>query len=314
MNKKLDYLNYAIRNKYRMITNSTHEQFLKKGKYAGKLFVCAQEGNDKIRNLILDNKPFMVARFGSTELAIMRQCEEVKLGIRKHIHTDLIKQFKNFSGFFPNDSSLINKFSDLMIHSCKCVDILGVWYNPMEDYFIKKYNDSMITTELSGLEPWYHNNPWSEALKGKKVLVIHPFSETIEDQYKKRKKIYPENILPDFELHIIKAVQTIAGEKDDRFKTWFDALDYMYEQAMNTDFDVAIIGCGAYGFPLAAKLKESGKQAIHLGGPTQLLFGIKGKRWDDRPEVSRFYNENWVRPNSNEIVAKNNIVEGGCYW
>ena len=50
---------------------------------------------------------------------------------------------------------------------------------------------------------------------------------------------------------------------------------------MEEIFDVAIIGCGAYGMPLAAMLKQAGKQAIHLGGATQLLFGIKGKRWEE---------------------------------
>lgn len=33
-----------------------------------------------------------------------------------------------------------------------------------------------------------------------------------------------------------------------------------------------------YGFPLAAHVKHKGKQAIHLGGTLQLLFGIKGNR------------------------------------
>ena len=47
------------------------------------------------------------------------------------------------------------------------------------------------------------------------------------------------------------------------------------------DYDVCLIGCGAYGFPLAAHVKHKGKQAIHLGGTLQLLFGIKGNRWFD---------------------------------
>jgi len=54
-------------------------------------------------------------------------------------------------------------------------------------------------------------------------------------------------------LLTLKAVQTIANTKDDRFDTWFDALDYMYNEALKLDFDVALIGCGAYGYPLAAK-------------------------------------------------------------
>ena len=55
------------------------------------------------------------------------------------------------------------------------------------------------------------------------------------------------------------------------------ALNYMFDEAMKKNFDVAIIGCGAYGFPLAAKLKQAGKIVIHLGGATQLLFGIIGR-------------------------------------
>ena len=62
--------------------------------------------------------------------------------------------------------------------------------------------------------------------------------------------------MPEFELKTLKAVQTIAGEKDERFSTWFEALEYMFEETMKIDFDIAIIGCGAYGMPLAAKLKK----------------------------------------------------------
>lgn len=81
--------------------------------------------------------------------------------------------------------------------------------------------------------------------------------------------------MPEFELKVLKAVQTLAGGQDDRFTDWFEALDYMYCEALKMEFDVAIIGCGAYGMPLAAKLKQAGKKAVHLGGVTQILFGIK---------------------------------------
>ena len=103
-------------------------------------------------------------------------------------------------------------------------------------------------------------------------------------------------MLPDFELKTIKAVQTIAGQKSE-FETWFDALESMKDQISKTDFDIAIIGCGAYGFPLASYVKDLGKQAIHLGGVTQLLFGIKGKRWEEwehYTELRKNNGENWI--------------------
>lgn len=74
-----------------------------------------------------------------------------------------------------------------------------------------------------------------------------------------------------------KSVQSIAGQKTP-YKDWFEALEKMKNDIAKIDFDVAIIGCGAYGLPLAGYIKEElHKKSIHIGGGTQLLFGIKGK-------------------------------------
>ena len=40
-----------------------------------------------------------------------------------------------------------------------------------------------------------------------------------------------------------------------------------------------------------------------MSGATQLLFGIKGKRWDDHPVISKLYNPAWVRPDETEASA-----------
>ncbi len=81
-----------------------------------------------------------------------------------------------------------------------------------------------------------------------------------------------------------------------------------------TDFDIAILGCGAYGFPLAAEIKRMNKQAIHLGGATQIWFGIKGKRWDKELPIRNLYNDYWVKPSEDEKPKYASGVEGGCYW
>ena len=58
-----------------------------------------------------------------------------------------------------------------------------------------------------------------------------------------------------------------------------------------------------------------GKKAIHLGGATQILFGIKGKRWEERSKyISSLMNEHWVRPSSNEQIKNMKKIEEGCYW
>ena len=112
---------------------------------------------------------------------------------------------------------------------------------------------------------------------------------------------------------------------DDRFKTWFEALDYMYDEVMKKDFDVALIGCGAYGFPMAAHVKRSGKKAVHLGGATQLLFGIKGNRWEDpmygvkewglpKGFYTEMFNPYWAKAGKDRRPANADSIEGACYW
>ena len=156
-----------------------------------------------------------------------------------------------------------------------------------------------------------------------KVLVIHPFEEEIKAQYKNREKLFKNNLLPKFELKTINAVQSLGGDSD--FDNWFEALDWMKAKMDMIDYDICLIGAGAYGFPLAAHAKRTGKKSIHLGGSLQLLFGIIGKRWEDpnygvrewqipKGSYSSLINENWIRP-GNHLKPKNaQQVEGACYW
>ena len=89
----------------------------------------------------------------------------------------------------------------------------------------------------------------------------------------------------------------------------------MYAEVSRQDFDVAIIGAGAYGMPLANFIKiKLGKTAIHMGGATQLLFGIKGKRWENHDRISKLFNEYWKYPLLSEIPENHKKVEDGCYW
>lgn len=283
--------------------------------YAGRELMTLQEANDWIKAKIESGEPLMCARFGSIELEAS-WCYEESAGVSKKKKAALLDKMKNNAGFFPKEDGCMKRFSLLMKESTRKADLLAVWFNPMEDYMVEKYSFDCSLCHLRGLEPYYVENPWTKSLKGKKVVVVHPFAKTIRKQYKKRTLLFKnEEILPEFEiLYTIQAVQTAGKELDKRFQNWFEALEWMYQETMKLDFDVAIIGCGAYGFPLAAKIKESGKQAIHMGGATQILFGIKGRRWDSHPIIKHLYNEYWVRPDESERPEGAESIEQGCYW
>lgn len=286
-------------------------------RYAGRPILDCNEAQNAIRSLIASGEPCCIARLGANELFSM-SCFEFGIDMKKE---KAIDQLCVWSGFFPNDISYGERFNECMKEACGQMDLLGVSVPRFEEYYIRKYVPrSAKLTRLFDLEPWrIPENPWSDILDGKKVLIIHPWVDTIRMQYSKREELYGNtNILPAFELKTLQAVQTIAGETDDRFADWFEALEWMFQEAMKIDFDIAIIGCGAYGFPLAAKLKKAGKQAFHLGGATQLMFGIKGKRWMEEGEkyayVQRFFNETWIFPTEADKPKNAQKVEDGCYW
>lgn len=295
------------------------------------------KASELIYNLLASGKPCMIARYGSTEMFAITNY----LGVTAKHHSvwkyilgkqsawwweDNVKdQMTRWSGFFPSTEENLIRFGEMMIEDSKHMDILGSWL--AEEKLMNVYFANNIKiVHLRLLEPFWTNQPWTKVLEGKRVVVVHPFAETIMLQYdNNRKKLFKNpNVLPLFKsLRVVKAVQSLGGESN--FETWFEALDYMKKEVERVDFDVCLIGCGAYGFPLAAHVKRMGKQAVHLGGALQLLFGIKGNRWED-PDYGvkewgipygsycNLINEFWVKPSIQDTPNNVKQVEGACYW
>jgi hypothetical protein len=131
-------------------------------------------------------------------------------------------------------------------------------------------------------------------------------------QYEKRNLIWADGKLPDFELITYKPVWTLGGNRP--HSSWKESLDFMKSEIAELDFDIALLGCSHYGIPLVSFIKDSlNKSAIYVGGELQILFGIKGSRWDNWERVNKYYNEHWTR-SIDEIPTGHNLMDGGCYW
>jgi len=271
------------------------------------------QGGELIHAL-LSEPSALVARMGSYELeCVMYYLRHRRRGQRRHYPRGMPRVMSNNAGYYPTSDNALDAFAREYLAAITQVDAMGVWFNPGEDRVMREFCPEAELIPLRSIEPFLHINPWSRALRGRKVLVIHPFADSIREQYENNRARLFDNpeILPPFDLYLIKAVQSGGGEVP-AFDTWFDALDSM-KAAMDTiAYDVCIVGAGAYGLPLAAHAKRSGKQAIHMGGATQLLFGVKGRRWDDTAQA--LYKESWVRPKACEAPRNAMAVEQGCYW
>jgi hypothetical protein len=300
-----------------------------KDNYFGNRINSFEEGNDTIATYLQNQKPFVVSRLGHAELQCLINFDEINFlknknvitkylyvirGYNSHWQESVKVAMKRNTGYFPTEDTDLDNFALFYFKCISQIDVLGVWYNYFEDEIVKRYCSNVSLMPLHSIEPYYFKNPWSSYLKGKKVLVVHPFEKSIQKQFQIREKLFEDNnVLPDFTLITIKAVLSNAYT-DTTFPTWFDALESMQQKMSNIDFDIALIGAGAYGLPLAIYAKSLGKQAIHFGGSLQILFGIKGARWDNNPSINKFYNEYWIRPLMEETPSKFREVEDGCYW
>ncbi|MBQ3556196.1 MAG: hypothetical protein IJA11_00150 [Oscillospiraceae bacterium] len=312
-----EYLGYYLRDAaivgYRMITGKTTRP---DGKYFQKR-ISDVAGNDLVAQMLEANTPFAVGRLGAAETFNINEYLAVKFRLKKKMNPKYLRRLHVNSGFFPATEENCKRFCDLFLNDIGEMDILPTYRSFMEEYILKCYaKEGVVLTDPHTYEPYYFENPWSAKLAGKKVLVISPFARSIEKQYReKRAEIFAKpEVLPEFELHTIKAVQTIAGNMDNRFSDWFEALDYMYQEAMKVEFDVALVGCGVYALPLSALLKRAGKQVIMMCGSTQYLFGIKSARSDTVPGLRALYTDAWIYPDESETPKNASLVEGGCYW
>lgn len=267
----------------------------------------------QIKQMLESDKPCMISRFGSTELQTLSYVRFFPFSLPLKKRTLCNIQYA--SGFFPVTSKNLKMFYELYKKDVKNLDMLVSWR--IEESFFKDWIGNKTQVKKTTLDTFYgHEHPWTYALKGKRVLIVHPFAETIESQYNNHRLdlFANQEVLPEFEsLEIVKAVQSIAGNPVD-FNSWFDALDWMKMEIDKKEFNIALLGCGAYAMPLAAHIKRKGKKAIHMGGVLQFLFGIKSVRYEENEDTSPYINEFFVYPSEKDKPKNASVVEGGCYW
>jgi hypothetical protein len=159
--------------------------------------------------------------------------------------------------------------------------------------------------------------PWTLALRGKRVLFISPFAESIRDKAapEVRARIYGIDLFPDCEILTLVPPQTHADNPAREFGE--ELADFCARlDAVKDTYDVALVSCGGYANAVCAHIFESGKSAMYVGGTLQMMWGILGQRWmRETPDVVRlFLNETWTRPKPSERPAGFEKIEGACYF
>jgi hypothetical protein len=296
--------------------------------FRGELIMRSKRANLLLCEILVENRGALVTRLGTTEASAILYFKEHHRQGECHFPDSLHTAMRTNSGFFPSSDALLSKFCRESLELFETIDVLGVRANAMERPFWGLESETFADVanipkfvDIEDLMPMGRPYSWTRNLSGKKVLVVHPFETSIRSQYMRHELLFPDSdFLPEFELDVLRAEQT-AGDNQgsSNFANWFESLESMKSDLQSREFDVALIGAGAYGMFLASECKRLGKTAIHIGGATQLLFGIYGRRWTEESSGSSqnirpLINSHWVTALPEERPANERSVEGGGYW
>lgn len=285
-----------------------------------------EENANYICSLFQSDLPFFIGRNGTIELQII-----AKYIFKVPMLQSEKRTLELNAGIFPGTQETLDSFCIDYMDSLKNVDVMAEgWYNhfkKVEKEILDDLNPNRKKILLRNLEPYYVKPSlrWTQYLSGKRVAIINSFAETCEQQTYMSKAIWPEyteTLLPSDTTWIpiqtyyspSLAANNLNANWPLHINNYKDAVESIVKKTLDSWAEVAIIGCGGMGMIIGSKLKDAGLQVVVMGGATQILFGIKGKRWENHEVISTFFNDAWISPNPENIPSNYSLVENGCYW
>ena len=297
-----------------------------------KLRYNIQEENNELRlyleDKIKNNTNFILPRISGIEnnFAYLGVCiANNKLTKEEYNYiNNVIKSMKNNAGIKLTSIKSILKYSELYLEAFNLCDAYFDWDKSGNYIQHIALSHDFITNNFEKNKFWalsldifnnIHNNPWTQALNGKRLLIISPFIESMKSKLDILPEIYGVDIFPNCEFIFLKPPQTHAAMPSDEFDI---ELERFIEEIkiIKDDFDIALCSCGGYANLVCSEIFKLNKSAIYVGGVLQMFFGIYGTRWlKEKPEILRIYmNKHWSRPSENEKPIGHNNIENGCYW
>jgi len=217
-------------------------------------------------------------------------------------------------GIFPDTDEAIDRFCQGLIAAAGRMDVMGAMGYPGEPEVLRHHAPNARLISLHALDPWYFPDPWSRHLAGRRVAVVSPFADTITRQFARRAEIWSgTQVLPEFQLRTIR-MPLSPGLSPAVELDWQARFERMRDLIEAEPYDVLLVGAGGISLLLAAHAKTTGRIGFHMGGPTQILFGVRGRRWDAEPFFQSRMNDAWVRPAGDEAPPGVLKIEQGCYW
>lgn len=295
----------------------------------GPPLMTQQEGAVWLATQMAGRRVIAAGKLGTSETEALLFYFTMRRGEVKYPYlSDIKKNMTVNAGIFPATDETIDNWARHMIYDVlPALDGVAEWNNlhPAEEaQILNMFSPKSLRFPARSLEPFYETTAatrWTYRIPDNtRVAVVSPFVDTIRDQWPKQHAIWPHTPVWNSKIICVPIKAHYGPYLSPDFtwpediRNWRDAVAAMTREVVLSGAKVALIGAGALSLPLAVSLKKNGIAAIHTGGATQIMFGIKGLRWITHSMINTFFNDSWVFPRESEVPAHKTAVEGGCYW
>jgi len=312
-------MNQPARDAYREFTRWLRRANNRRvGRRGSSFLPRPQAGIGDFVRALQEGHPFAAGKIGGAELMAMEYLDH---RIRPAWPPEWswrrpARRLMNNAGFFPLQKEAYRRWHRTMVQAVARMDFLSAWQT---DPFLRSYEERIIRDLAPASRDMAIENlgrPILPDLLPFRWLVVSPFVLSIRRQLPRLRQVHDpqgrhegEWSRPAATCQLVRCPFQSHLEPSP-YPSWQEGLERLAAEISSLQFDVALIGAGAWSLPLAAQIKVMGRSAIHLGGETQLLFGIKGKRWENYG----IFNEAWISADASEMPAHRDRVENGCYW
>lgn len=275
---------------------------------------------------------FAIGKLGYSEQLLLRYLpllEEHPGFIQRQSLESVLKwHCEHQFGVFPTDPVFLEKFASFYTLKVRDIDILGVFEVARERAMLQQSQLQAAIIPFKDTEPdrSVPDNPsacYLPLLARQKLVFISPFAHLLKKRATQEifESVWAKTHKKWFHPAGIEALEipysygnSVATHQ--QFGTSIQLYAHICERLDAVDYDVAFLGVGALGLPLAAHIKAQGKVAISLGGHLQVLFGIKGARWNESQEwKSQYFNEAWIdMPQEYHPKDTAALTDNSAYW
>ncbi len=287
---------------------------------------------DALQDALARRHGFAAAKLGATEQSMLQYVMERERNATRtkmHMLELLLKKTTiAYSGIFPAESEFHFKYGKFFIHCVRELDVVGLFRGKHADLEWMLVNYFQLENPLTPFQNLHPDRsipddptncylPW---LRGKKILLISPFGNLLASRATREifEGVWRASGKKFFEPARVEGLEFpygFARETRARYATVLDLMREIEDEIAKRDFDVALIGAGGMGVPLAAFVKRLGKIGILLGGQLQLIFGVKGARWkNDRTWRDTFFNEWWIDMPAHYHPQQGDDAGEYAYW